>query len=511
MPAFMDNLRRMPAHTKAAFAVAAVAILAITVLLLQIAGAPSYATLASGMEPAQTGKVTAALDEQGIKYELQANGTTVAVEKASVAKARVALATAGVASGGRAGVGFELFDDQKLGASNFQQKVTYQRALEGEIARIIGGVEGITGAQVQLVLPEDELFTEADSAATAAVMLEGDSDNLQEGAVRGIAQLVASSVKGLKTSNVTITDATGRLLWPQEGAEAGGVGASVKQAAEARYERELEASLGAMLARTLGPDKAQVQVKADLNVDRTTRNELTYARRGTPIEIEEETEELEGAGARAGGRAGTDGNIPAYGEGAAGGVVGSNYQRETRTTKNGVDKTVSRTEVAPGAVEGIQVALLVDESVDPAVFQGLEAIVERAAGMDPERGDAVEAMQVAFAKPAEEPKAGPVPVALLEPLKWLALGIATLVFLFFMIRALRSREADELPTPAWLTQISEPTPLSALEAGGPPEPQAQTQIIKPREPNFQLQTMEQMIEREPERVTAQVKAWMNEE
>src|SRR3712207_4142932 len=113
----LETLKQLPAKTKASIAVSAVAILAITFLLLRIAGAPTYATLAAGLDPAETGKVTAALDEQGIAYELQANGTTVAVEKGMLPKARVSVAEAGVATSGGSGDGYELFDEQKLGAS----------------------------------------------------------------------------------------------------------------------------------------------------------------------------------------------------------------------------------------------------------------------------------------------------------------------------------------------------------------------------------------------------------
>ena len=509
MASFLENLKQLPARSKAAFAISAAAILAIAVLLLQVAGAPSYTTLVSGIEPKQTGEVTAALDEHGIPYELQANGTTVAVDKASLAKARVALATAGVSAGGATGEGYELFDAQKLGSSDLQQRVTLQRALEGEIARTIGAIDGVNGAQVQLVLPEEELFADGETPATAAVMLEGSSATLEEGSVRGIAQLVASSVKGLKTENVTITDATGQMLWPQEGADAGGgVGASTKQAMEARYERGVEANLNALLARTLGPNKAQVQVKADLNVDKTKRNQLTYAKEGVPLEVSEEREQLEGGAAVAGGNAGVDGNIPTYAQNAAGAGAGSEYRRNTETRKMGVDKVVEETEVAPGAVEGVKVALLVDKSVDAATFAKLEGIVERAAGMDPARGDDVESLQVAFPAPAEEPKAGPLPVTLIEPLKWAGIGLASIIFLFLMMRGLRKRESEEMATPAWLTQITEPTPLAALEAAKPEPP---TMVLKEREPSFQLQTMEQLVEREPERVAAQVKAWMSED
>src|SRR3954454_22793776 len=279
-----QTLSAMPTRSKAGLAAGALAVVVGLFLLLRLAGAPSYQLLATGLDPADTGKVTEALDKEGISYELQANGTSVAVEKQSLARARVALAAGGVSTGSAAGgPGVELFDEQKVGASDFQQQVTYQRALEGEIARTISSVDGVPGAQVQLVLPEDDLFADTSTPATAAVLLDGPGDMLGPGAVRGIAQLTASSVKGLKSENVTITDSTGQVLWPQ-GDGAGGVagGATAKAAAEGRYASELENRVQAMLNRTLGPGKAQVRVNADLNVDKTTQKSLTYAKKGVP-------------------------------------------------------------------------------------------------------------------------------------------------------------------------------------------------------------------------------------
>src|SRR3954449_9009267 len=290
MPPFVDTFRALPARSKGIIAVSAVAILAIAFLMLRVAGAPSYTLLSSALDPAQTGKVTAALDQQGIAYELRNNGTALAVDKSQVAQARVTLAGQGVSLSAGAQPGYELFDNQKLGASNFQDQVTYQRALEGEIARTISGVQGVSSPQVQLVMPQDDLFADTSTPATAAVMLGNSADTLEPGAVRGIAQLVASSVKGLKTENVTITDATGALLWPDgDGAGGGGVAAG-KQALEARFDRQLESNLNALLVRTLGPGKAQVSVTADLDADKTSREELTYAKKGVPLHTEKETE-----------------------------------------------------------------------------------------------------------------------------------------------------------------------------------------------------------------------------
>jgi len=512
MPPFVETFRALPARSKGIIAVSAVAILAIAFLLLRVAGAPSYTMLSSGLDPAQTGKVTAALDEQGIGYELRNNGTALAVEKSQVAQARVALAGQGVSLAAGSGKGFELFDEQKLGASDFQLKVTYQRALEGEIARTIGNVQGVSSPQVQLVLPEDDLFADEASPATAAVMLGNSADTLEPGATRGIAQLVASSVKGLKTDNVTITDASGSLLWPAgDGSGGGGVSAG-KQALEARYSRAMEADLNAMLVRTLGLGKAQVSVTADLNADKTTLDEVTYDKKGVPTKTQTETEKLRGGSATTGGTAGTGSNIPTYSAGGAGGGANSNYQRKTETVEQEVGKKVARTEVAPGAVNKMNVALLVDKSVPAADFQAVQQAVSSAAGIDTTRGDTMQAAQVPFAKVAT-PKAGPVPTSLLGPLKWVGVGFATLLFLFFMTRSLRKREGEALTTPAWLTEIEEPVSLAQLEQETRvlESPQHPTIKLPPRAPDANLQAIDQLMEREPERVAAQVKQWMSQD
>jgi flagellar M-ring protein FliF len=512
MPPFVETFRALPARSKGIIAVSAVAILAIAFLLLRIAGAPSYTMLSSGLDPAQTGKVTAALDEQGIAYELRNNGTALAVEKSQVAQARVALAGQGVSLDAGSGKGFELFDEQKLGASDFQLQVTYQRALEGEIARTIGNVQGVSSPQVQLVLPEDDLFADEATPATAAVMLGNSADTLEPGATRGIAQLVASSVKGLKTENVTITDASGALLWPAGDGSGGGGVAAGKQALEARYSRAMEADLNALLVRTLGPGKAQVSVTADLNADKTTRDKVTYDKKGVPIKSSTETEKLRGGSATTGGTAGTGSNIPTYAAPGGSGGANSNYQRETETTEQAVGKQVERTEVAPGAINKMNVALLVDKSVPAADFQAVQQAVSSAAGIDTTRGDAMQAAQVPFAKVAT-PKAGPVPTTLLGPLKWVGIGFASLLFLFFMSRSLRKREGEALATPAWLTEIEEPMPLAQLEQQTQVlnAPQHPTIKLPPRAPDANLQAIDQLMEREPERVAAQVKQWMSQD
>jgi flagellar M-ring protein FliF len=355
---------------------------------------------------------------------------------------------------------------------------------------------------VQLVLPKDELFAEDAKPATAAVLLSGASAGLDPGAVRGMAQLVASSVPGLALDKVSITDGGGQLLWPREGSADGGFGATSKLAAQDRRDAAMEAELSALLARTVGPDKAQVQVASELNVDKARERTLRYADEGVALREKTEEERLRGGGAGAGGRAGADANIPGYAAGGGAGGGTSNYRRQSDETEFGVDKTVRDTEIAPGAVERQSVSVLLDESVPPAMAAELNRAVSAAAGVDRRRGDTITVSRVPFARPAapEQPTAV---AGMLGHAKWVALGLAGLLFLFFVRRGLRRREAEALGEPMWLREVTAPQSLSALEA---------TQAL-PALPgaNPARSRAEQLATGQPEKVAAQMRQWMQED
>jgi flagellar M-ring protein FliF len=489
-------LANLTPRGRIAVAAAGVALLVLLFLLFRMATQPSFELMMSGLDPADTGKVTASLDEQGIAYELRNNGTAVAVEKSSTADARIALAKTGMPGADKPG--FELFDKQKLGTSDFQQKVNYQRALEGELARTVSQVDGVSGAQVRLTLPEDDLFSEESRKPTAAVLLNGGASGLDPGSVRGIARLVASSVEGLDNSDVTITDSSGALLWPAAGGAAGG-GALSKQASEARYERELEASLDGLLLRTIGPDKGRVEVQADVNADRSTQSKLEYAKKGTPLEQHSEREQLGAGAGAAGGASGSAGNIPSYAQGGA--ASGSDYKRDSENTTYGVDKTVTRTQIAPGAVNRQAVALVVDDSVPASDVSQLERAVAAAAGIDAERGDTIETSRIPFAEVPEPATPGPVG-GIVGYAKYVALAIGTLLFLFFAGRHLRRREQEGLDSqPVWLRELNAPATLAELEGDRFDEDRRDEQ---PR------RDVEELAAFEPDRVAQQLRAWMKE-
>src|SRR3954463_1264016 len=442
--------------------IAGIAVLAF--MLVSLATKPTYTTLAAGMDPAQTGKITGALDAQGISNQLANGGTAVQVTSADISRARVALAGAGLSASGAGNDGWAQFDKQKLGSSNFQQQVAYQRALEAQIAQTIGQVDGVNGATVQLTMPQEQLFADQQKPATAAVLLGGGPSTLEPGAVRGIANLVASAVPNLKSSSVTITDGSGQMLWPTGDAANGGVAS--KPSAESRYDSQLSSQLNAIVAQTVGPGKGEVRVKSDLNVDATTKDALQYAKTGTPIRTTEDTERLRGSGGAAGGAAGAKAKIPTYAAGAGGAAVNSNYQRKQGSTDFGVGKVVTHTRVAPGAVNRLNVALLLDPSVPAATRKQLQAAIAQAAGINTQRGDQIVTSVVPFAKqPAAAAAAGPV-ANIMGYAKYAGAGLASLLFLFFMRRALRRREsADLIGEPVWLNQIESPRPVGELSAG----------------------------------------------
>jgi flagellar M-ring protein FliF len=495
--------------------VAAVAAILFVYLFLHTVSQPSYTTVVSGVDPSQTGKMTSTLSEHGINYQLQNNGTAVAVQANQTSQARVALAGANLL--GNTQPDFSLFEKQNLGESNFQQQVTYQRALQGQLAETIDSVQGVSGAQVELVLPsaQNQIFGENQQVSSAAVLLSG-TTSLDPNSVRGIAQLVSSSVPGLQLSKVTITDGSGQLLWPAAGGGAGGDSTNDVQEAEQRYNQATAASLDAMLAQTLGAGKAQVLVYANMNVDQTKKESLEYGKAGTPLQQSKTLETLQGTGSGAGGVTGTA-NLTTAAAGASGGK--SNFKHESTTTSNGVDKTVTHSTIAPGTVESQHVSVLLDKSVPASSIPAIKEAITNAAGINAKRGDTISIGQVAFAKSsasAGAPASSPLGMA-----KYALLGLGAALFLFFTTRSLRKRETETIDEPVWLRELEAPIRLSELERETATRPTAVMAGVGPAGSsanghsddggeNIRRQ-VEQLVDSNPDRVAQQLRTWMQED
>ena len=482
----------------------AAAAIVFLVVIMHFASAPSYSTLLTGLDPAQTSKIESTLSAKGIGYQIQNGGTALAVNSSQTSQARIALASAGLLGVGSQQPGFELLNSSQLGASNFQQQVTYQRALEGQLDQTIEQIQGIDSATVNLVLPnqQDQLFSDNSQTSSASVLL-ADSGNVDQNAVKGIAELVASSVQGLSDQKVTITDSTGALLWPASGSTAAGGAPTSQQAADQQYDATTAAAATALLAQTLGPGKAQVVVNGNVNANQATSDTLTYGKKGVPLTQQTQTETLKGGSPSASGVTGT---IPT--SAATTGSSNSNYSNKTANTSYGVDKTVTHSVIAPGAVNNQTVSVLVDKSVPASSIPAIKSAVAGAVGLNPKRGDSLSVQQIAFAKPA----ATPAPASTTKMIgyaKYALIGFGALLFLFFMRRSIRRREKETFTgQPTWLRELETPRPLAALVSGDEP----QTEIKRLRAPvNVPKRQVEELVERDPDRVAQQVRAWMSED
>jgi flagellar M-ring protein FliF len=174
-------------------------------------GPAGYTVIYSNLGLKDAANVIARLKELGIPYEIKEEGTAIAVPKDKSDEARLGLAEKNLPLGGV--VGWEIFDEARLGATDFDRRIQLIRAISGELSRTIRRIEAVQDARVQIVLPETRLFATTVAPVTASVLLKlKPGAELSPEKVNGIVHLVASSVENLQTENVTVIDDTGRIL-----------------------------------------------------------------------------------------------------------------------------------------------------------------------------------------------------------------------------------------------------------------------------------------------------------
>ena len=478
-------------------------------ILMSLASAPSYTTVLAGINPAQTGKITSALSTAGISYQLQNGGTAIAVETQQQSSARVALAGAGLLSGTGSSATLSL-GSSSLGQSNFQQQVGYQAALEKQLSTAIDNFQGVNSTQIQLVLPNPstELFSSSATPASAAVLLNT-TQTPSATTTRAIAQTVADSVPALSISKVTITDQNGDLLWPTSSSASGSSQLLAAQQAQQTYDQEEAASVDAMLASTLGIGKAQVQVNARLNVNQTTLDSVTYGKKGVPLTSTTAQETLTGAGVTASGATGTSQTqIPAYAANGTG--AGSKYANKSGATQWAINKTIAHTVVTPGTVAQQSVSVLVAKTVPASELASIQKAVQNATGFNAARGDTISVNQIGFAKvPTATTTSSPM--AMIGDVKYVAIGVGALLFLVFAARALRRREegAAFSSNPTWLRELEMPRSIADIEAETFDDP---THVMALRSPvNLAKRQVEDLVDRDPDRVASQLRMWMSED
>jgi flagellar M-ring protein FliF len=355
------------------------AVIALGALLATWAGRPDYQVLYTGLKAEDGGRIVDKLRSKKVPFQLRDGGATVLVPAQSVYEMRLDLATAGLPQAG--GVGYEVFDKNNFGMTDFVQKLNYQRALEGELTRTIQGLEEVGQARVHIVIPEAHLYTEEKTSPTASVVLKLNG-RLSPGQIQGITRLVGSSVEGLSPENVTIIDTNGNVL-SKGHSESSVAGLSNDQL---ELQQSVETYLGhkvqSMLEEVLGNNRAVVQVSAQLDFEKLDRTVEKFDPDNQVVRSEEKNDSQ--------GQAGSDKTTSS--------VV--NYE---------VSKTVEHIANAVGGIRKLTVAVMVDGAYQVDAKGGrkyvprtaeelakIRGIVKNAVGIDSKRGDELEVANVAF-------------------------------------------------------------------------------------------------------------------
>lgn len=506
-----------------------VGLVAVLFLLNSWAGKTEYVTLYTNLDSSDSGAIVEQLRSQGISYELSASGSTIRVPAGRADELRVDFATQGLPQGGS--VGFEIFEGNSFTATDFVQRLNFQRGLQGELSRTIETFPQVERARVHLVLPERSLFLEDQSPATASVVVAlRPGRSLQTAEVSGIAHLVSGAVEGLTKENITVLDQMGTILFDgQQMASNDGLGLSGTQLTmQQEYERRIEADLQSMLDRALGPARSAVSVSAVLNFNKveTQRETFSTPENGIPRSTSTTQESYttadgDGAGQIPGAVAnvpGANANLPTTEDATGAAGTGTAYSRTETTSNFEVDKTTTYEVTAPGRVERMSVSLLLDESVTELQATALQDSVAAAVGINVDRGDQVVVSRLPFDRTAvtEAQAAFEAAASSEQLLSYVRMGLPLLALLIgFIFFRLLVRSVNRRAVRAF--DVGGGVPALAMAGGAPGEVGQAVGAIRalPQPEEVRRSDLEVSIERmaknNPESISEVVQAWLRED
>ncbi len=370
------------------------------------------AVLYSSLSPEDANKIVAALSAEGVPIEGSIDGTTVKVPKSMVYSLRMKLAAKGIPSGN--GIGFEIFDKTDFGVTDFVQKVNYNRAISGELARTISGLREVDSAKVHIALPDKSLFVDEEQKPTASVVLRLKSGRkLKREQVDGIVRLVSSAVENLSSSGITIIDSHGNVLSKNFDENVPAELTASQLEIQRETETKLRKSVETMLARVLGQARSVVRINATLDFKQVEKTEEIYDPKSVVRSEKRSTSDSKGAEAPR-GVPGVESNLgEKKPEKTTPGKPSSSTQ-ESETINYEIGKTVQHTKLSYGDIVNISVAVILDGTYrydkdgkkvyverTPEELASLLRLIKRAVGFQDERGDKISVENIAFADDSE--------------------------------------------------------------------------------------------------------------
>jgi flagellar M-ring protein FliF len=258
--------------------------LLVIVLMVRWASAPDMVPLFSNLPAEDAGKITQWLEENSIEYELEQGGSRILVPRVDQYESRIQLAQEGFPS--KRSTGYEIFDETNLGMSEFVQKLNFRRALEGELSRTVTSLQEVEEARVHIVMPEAALFREKEEDPTASVTLKL-RGGIEREQITGITYLIASSVEGLESDDVTIIDSRGNILSDMQSRDPMLSMSNSQLQLKQQVESNLAQKVETMLSQLLGADKSIVRVAVELDFTQSSTTSELYDPEQVAIRSEE--------------------------------------------------------------------------------------------------------------------------------------------------------------------------------------------------------------------------------
>ncbi|MCX8502128.1 MAG: flagellar basal-body MS-ring/collar protein FliF [Alphaproteobacteria bacterium] len=474
MNSLIQTLRNLGPMRIAVIAAIGVAVLGLVLYVVIRMNSSDWSLLYSNLEVQDASSIDQRLTQMNIPHTLSSDNTQIFVNREDVSKARLSLATEGLPSGGS--VGYEIFDkSQGLATSSFVQNINQLRALEGEMARTITGIDGVATARVHLVLPQRELFTREKQEPSASILIRMKGPKrLTREQVGAITHIVATAVPDLKPGRISIADERGTLLARGEGAgEAGFAGREEAENNRAAYEDRLARAVETMLEQSLGQGRVRADVNATIDYNRVTQSDELYNPDQQVVRSTATVSDVQEQSSTDNNSSVTIANNLPQGQGQnLGGGSGdtSRSNRQEETTNFEISKTIRNQVREPGTISRVTISVLVDGSYTTGAdgakvyvprsateLDQIENLVKGVVGFDSNRGDTVQVVNMPFStETLEEPSTpklfGFERDEVIKIAEAAVLGVVAILVLFLVVRPL-------------LGQLFESSPQAATAAG----------------------------------------------
>lgn len=497
--------------------------LAVAAFLVKMIATPNYKPLMKGLEPADAQTITAQLAAKKIPYQVSPDGTSISVPADQVDAARLEVASHDTPHSGR--IGFEIFDKVSWGQTEFDEKVNYQRALEGELERTIQTISNVKSARVHLVMATDSVFTDKERGAKASVTLKLKHGTLSREELLAISRLVSGAVDELKPTDVVIIDADSN--------QALGTGNITADGSDA-MEQELSRRVVATLTPIVGSDRVHASVNVEYENGSSEETQEKYDPTVSATLTMQHSEELSGPGVGPGGVPGTSSNVPSA-KPAASPTKESGQSSRSDNNTYGVNKVTRHSVLPAGGIRRLTAAVVIDDAVEhkqqngkvveirhkraPEELKVIEDLVQAAIGYNSTRGDVVSVQNLTFDRgdqidPPAPTVAEKAKQALTEYATLIRYAVLLVLFLMVYLLMLRPIQKRALAAPPALPEPppnADGTPVE-IPATTPEQIETpDTNAILAQRALYLKKQLADFVQSEPESSTTAIRAWLREE